>query len=345
MATSATDRAAGAIVGALIGDALALGCHWYYDLDQLHSEFGEWIDDYTTAKPGRYHEGCKAGQVSQSGQLFQLLLESLDERGGYVEGDYCDRLDGLLATLDGTRRGGRYTQKDMVDVWKNRIEKKKPWSECASPHGDTTDSCVRSAALAARYHGDLSSLTKMVKSNARLQYADPQLQTHSMSFGLTVACLIAGMPYPSISGYLMKISKEGAIPFTTASMNRDSEEDLPEPDSLLWSAYCARAAANPQIHADPVYVMPQVYGLSCAYYMVLPGAYYIAGRYPNDFEKAVLTAVNSGGQNLARASLTGALVGAMTGLSGIPERFIKGLEDGDKWVSIAKQIAAQSTND
>ena len=71
----------------------------------------------------------------------------------------------------------------------------------------------------------------------------------------------------------------------------------------------------------------------------MPGAYYLAARYPNDYEKAVLSAINSGGQNLARASLTGALVGAMTGLSGIPERFIKGLTDGDKWLSIAKKVA------
>jgi len=141
----------------------------------------------------------------------------------------------------------------------------------------------------------------------------------------------------------MGIAKSGVIPFCTAAMNRDDEDDLPEPDSLLWSAYCARAVANPQIRADPVSAMPQVYGLSCAFYMLIPGAYYIAGYYPNDFEKAVLTAVNSGGQNLARASLTGGLVGAMTGLSGIPERFIKGLVDGDRWVSFAKEIAHSGT--
>ena len=29
------DRAAGAVMGALIGDALGEGPHWYYDLDQL----------------------------------------------------------------------------------------------------------------------------------------------------------------------------------------------------------------------------------------------------------------------------------------------------------------------
>ena len=29
------NRAVGAIMGALIGDALGVGPHWYYDLDQL----------------------------------------------------------------------------------------------------------------------------------------------------------------------------------------------------------------------------------------------------------------------------------------------------------------------
>lgn len=29
------DRANGAIMGAFIGDALGLGPHWYYDLDEL----------------------------------------------------------------------------------------------------------------------------------------------------------------------------------------------------------------------------------------------------------------------------------------------------------------------
>ena len=332
------DRAAGAIMGAMIGDALGLGCHWYYDLDQLKREFGEWISDYTTPRRGHYHYGCKAGDVSQSGQLYQFLLESLNEHGEYTEEDYCSRVDALLATLDGTRQGGRYTQKDMVDVWRNRVVLKKPWSESGSLHGDTTDSCVRAAALAARYHNDLPTLVKMIRSNAHLQYRDPHLQTQSVAFGLTVACLISGIGYTSVSGHLMELISRGVLPFSSAGAPDRESDDNPEPDALLWSAYCARAMAHPEIPVEPR-TAPQMYGLACSFYMVMPGAYYLAARYPNDFEKAVLSAINSGGQNLARASLTGALVGAMTGLSGIPERFIKGLTDGDQWLSIAKKVA------
>ena len=77
------DRAAGCIVGAFIGDALGLGPHWYYDLEELRRDFGEWIDGYTDPKPeAQYHRGMKAGELSQSGRIMLMLLRSLAERGG-----------------------------------------------------------------------------------------------------------------------------------------------------------------------------------------------------------------------------------------------------------------------
>ena len=80
--------------------------------------------------------------------------------------------------------------------------------------------------------------------------------------------------------------------------------------------------------------------MPCAIYHQLPAAYYLAARFPDDFESAVLHAVNGGGQNQARAILTGALVGAQTGISGIPERFIEGLDDADTLQRLADDLAA-----
>jgi ADP-ribosylglycohydrolase len=72
-----TDRATGAVMGALIGDALAVGPHWYYDLEELRRDYGDWITDYTEPKPHRYHEGLKAGQLSQAGIITTMLLRSV----------------------------------------------------------------------------------------------------------------------------------------------------------------------------------------------------------------------------------------------------------------------------
>jgi ADP-ribosylglycohydrolase len=81
--------------------------------------------------------------------------------------------------------------------------------------------------------------------------------------------------------------------------------------------------------------------MPCAIYHQLPAAYYLAARFPRDFESAVLHAVNGGGQNQARAILTGALAGAQTGLSDIPQRFLDGLEEGETLRQLAMDLAAQ----
>ena len=51
-------------------------------------------------------------------------------------------------------------------------------------------------------------------------------------------------------------------------------------------------------------------GMPCAIYHQLPAAYCLAARFRDDFDSAMLHAINGGGQNQAHTILTGALVGA-----------------------------------
>lgn len=106
----------------------------------------------------------------------------------------------------------------------------------------------------------------------------------------------------------------------------------------------AAAATDSQIRIEPAWKVSIVYGMPCAIYHQLPAAYYLAARFRNDFESAVLHAVNGGGQNQARAILTGALTGAQTGLSGIPRRFIDGLENAAALEKLATDLAAGIEN-
>jgi ADP-ribosylglycohydrolase len=82
--------------------------------------------------------------------------------------------------------------------------------------------------------------------------------------------------------------------------------------------------------------------MPCAIYHQLPAAYYLAARFHGDFEQAVLHALNGGGQNQARCILTGALVGAQVGLSGIPRRFLDGLENSAELIALARQLGEQA---
>lgn len=103
----------------------------------------------------------------------------------------------------------------------------------------------------------------------------------------------------------------------------------------------AEAAADAGIRIEPAWKVSIVYGMPCAIYHQLPAAYYLAARFRNDFESAVLHAVNGGGQNQARTILTGALVGAQVGFSAIPKRFLDGLEDQDKLKNLAMALTSQ----
>ena len=114
------------------------------------------------------------------------------------------------------------------------------------------------------------------------------------------------------------------------------------PDALLTPSCIAAAAADPGIRIEPAWKVSLVYGMPCAIYHQLPAAYYLAARFHDNFEMALLHAINSGGQNQARAILTAALVGAQTGLSAIPQRFLDGLENSAELLELATALATKA---
>lgn len=346
------DRALGAILGAFIGDALGVGPHWYYDLDQLAADFGPWIDGYTRPRPGRYHEGLEPGQPSQSGILLEMTLGSLADRGGYDEGDFCRRLDQeLFPQLDGTPMNGPggYTSQSIRDAWRKRVKEGLPWGRVGG-NADNTEAAERIIAIAVRYALEPAALARAVTANTALTQTDGTVMAMTAAYGAVLGMLVEGHRLDAdISGKLMARVKSGLLPFHSITRGKleapgkdqaeaSGEGLFPSPDALLTPSGIARAAGDPAIRIEPASKVGLLYGLPCAVFHQFPAAYYLAARFPDDFESAVLHAINGGGQNLARAMLTGALAGAMVGLSGIPRRFLDGLERGDSLLAMAEKM-------
>lgn len=175
----------------------------------------------------------------------------------------------------------------------------------------------------------------------------------TVAFGAVLGLLVQGHRLDMLlSAKLMELVKNGELPFHVV-MTRDNlqpprpgDPDPPRagrfasPDALLSPSYMAQAAVDEGIHIEPAWKASIVYGMPCAIYHQLPASYYLAARFHNDFESAVLHAVNGGGQNQARAIMTGALVGAQTCFSGIPRRFLDGLEDATVLSKLAVDLAS-----
>ncbi|MDB6005923.1 MAG: ADP-ribosylation/Crystallin [Prosthecobacter sp.] len=339
-------------MGAFIGDALGLGPHWYYELDELRRDFGGWISDYTDPKPdAKYHAGMRAGELSQTGIIMLILLRSIAQRGGYDEADFTRRLDEeLLPKLNGDDAyfgPGGYTNHSFRQVWQKRVREGKPWGE-AGGNADTSEAAERLSILAARYALDPAAAARHAFDNCLLTQTDSLVAQQSVAFACVVAALIRGEAFDEqLSDKLIELVSNGTVPFVAESSiaakpGGTTSFGFASPDALLLPSWIATATRSSGTRIEPAWKVSIVYGMSCAINFVLPGAYYLAARFPDDFESAILHAINGGGQNMSRACLTGALLGAQVGLSGIPKRFISGLAYGAEIAVLAKQVASSA---
>ncbi len=350
--TSIKDRAKGAFIGALIGEALGVGPHWYYDISELKSTYGEWIDDYTSPQPNRYHANLVAGELSQQGWIIQKTAEYLVSHSGYDQTTFTQMIDTeILPQLDGTPMGGKggYTSQVMRHVYQKRVIENIDWQHLAS-NSDTTESLERNIPMGIYYAYDLTKLSHTVASDVSLTQKDETVGSLSVAFNLVLAMLIRGHRLDDrLSGKLMKKVYQKEIPFhavTTGNLQTPKKGEpatsnaglFASPDALLSPSYMAMAAKDPGITIEPAWKASLVYGMPCAIYHMLPAAYYLAARFDQDFESGVLHAINGGGQNQVRAMLTGALIGAQVGLSNIPKRFIEGLIDHESLLRLAEDL-------
>jgi len=333
---SRKDRAQGAIIGSLIGDAMALGCHWYYDVKAMRRDFGDWFDDYHDGKPDRddqygyiakwrYEYGLRAGDLSQTGQIAVLLLESFAEHSGYNEKDFCARLDQLFSDLDGTDLSGRYTDRAVRDTLAHR-KAGVAWGLAGSSI-DTAEAAIWNVVHAAHSNGDMRALAIDTHASAKLTHGNDYITGCSTAFVLAVAALIDAVSLDDIESYMFGLRDDPDI------RSRTSSNDI----TFQIGNAAARMGADADLDIDPI-VACRLMGMNCTMAFLVPAAYFLIHRYPNNFEQAVLTAVNAGGNNIARGALTGALAGAMVGLQGIPTRFIDGLEDSQRILELCDKV-------
>lgn len=334
---SQKDRIMGAIMGVLVGDALGVGTHWYYDLDNLKKDYGPWITGYHNPKLNssgehadvhkyRYELGLRAGDLSQTGQLYKLLLESIVAQGGYDRKDFGSRVDELFKTLDGKNFSGRYTDHAIRETWRNR-NAGIAWDDPkVGSNADTSEAAQMNVALAALFYADPAQLAKTANSNTKLFYANDFPITHSVAYSLVVGALINGVPLADMRNHIRAINP------------RVLSQNAPFNDSRV-QVYVGQSAWEPATRLASPHLIAKMTGQHCEIQQLLPGAYYLVHYYQDDFEKAVLSAINGGGNNMARAALTGGMSGAMVGLSGIPERFIKGLNNHEELLKLAEKIA------
>lgn len=314
-------RVSGAVAGLLIGDALAMPVHWYYDREALRREYGEvrdfvaprsphsgsimWRSHYQALSPKgeilhdkapywgqrgvHYHGFLRAGENTLTAQLARLVLEMGSD--GYSLEEYTRRYIDYLTTPG--RHNDTYLEECHRGFFTNYARGKAP-SECA---------------IEEKHIGGLTPMlaVALLSPRDRAQGLERGLAhlalTHAGAKMKEAGRLILNLLYDVLEGHGLKAALESRI----------AEQRSP----LLGHPFRAWLSMTDE----------QVVGacLSTACYLPDSAVLYLALKYHDRPEDGLVANTNLGGENVHRGSVLGCLLGAENGLSGWPERWVQGL--------------------
>ncbi|MCX6856435.1 MAG: ADP-ribosylglycohydrolase family protein [Verrucomicrobia bacterium] len=321
---SKQDKLNGLTMGSFIGDAIAMPAHWYYDRTALHQDYGIirdylppksphsgsilWRSEYTALNEKgdilhdqarywgqrgiHYHQFLQAGENTLNLQLGKVLMDSLIACGSYDADDYLTRYIDFMLT-PGKHR----------DTYVEECHRKffTAYSRGTAPRKCAgTDIHIGGLAhvgiLCAYFGGDLTATREAVKLHISLTHRSPEVLTAADATVRIVCGLLNDVPL-----------REAIL--------TNSSDWFSKRKALEWSK-----------DPDEIVIGRRV-SPACYIAEAFPASLYLAWKYADDFESAVISNTNVGGDNCHRGAVLGALIGGAVGLSNIPAKYVTGIHD------------------
>jgi ADP-ribosylglycohydrolase len=321
-------RTHGMLLGEFIADALAMPVHWYYNREALRRDYGTVTDYVAPRNPhpdsilhrshyeapnpkgeilhdqarfwGRqdvhYHQFLEPGENTLNLKTVRLSIDSLNERGGYDADDYLRRYIDFMTAPDSHRD-------TYVEEYHRAF-----FTRYANGH-DPHDCGVEE-----KHIGGLAGIPPIVgfyrdaPDRGRQAALEHMHLTHRGESMDDAATLLIGLLYDLLSG---------------APLAETLERRIDRQDSrFLGHPY------RDWLGMPDEWVLGNEISIACYLDHAMPAVIYLALKYADDPEGALVTNTNVGGDNCYRGAVLGALLGAAHGEEGFPGRWVSGLKEG-----------------
>ncbi len=323
---SATERAHGCLWGALIGDALAMPVHGYYDRAALHRDYGV-VSEYVAprnphpesvlpqstyhapnphgeilheqakywGRPGVHpHQFLQPGENTLDLKLAAVLMESLAARGGYDADDYVKRY------IDFLRTPGRHSDTFIEDC------------HCAFFTNLANGVPARLCAVRDLHLGGLAGVPVLaVYFRGRPEAAVDAVRTH---VGLTHCAPETMDVAESFARLLLRVLDGDDL--------QDAVRQTADAPGGLGAGKLVRLLEQPSET-----VVGGVFGVGGLVAEAWPAVLFLALKYAGRFERGLVVNANLGGDSCHRGALLGALLGAEAGKRQLPGRWVEGLKE------------------
>lgn len=289
-----SEQAKAMVWASFIGDALALGPHWEYDVAALRARFGQ-VTGYNTPDPDGYHGGKKAGEFTHYGDQTRLLLRSLADKGRFDLDDFAAKWLATMRGYSGYIDGATRMTLKIFDFGEG--------PEQSGSNSNDLAGAARVAPLVYALADDLPALVAAARAQTKMTHNHAQVIEAAEFFARTArAVLVDGK------------SPRDALVYAAAAGYASAPIDT-------WLAQGLESAAE-----DTVAAIGR-FGQSCHIDEAMPGVIHLIVRYARDPADGLCQNVMAGGDSAARGLLAGMVLGAAGGMEALPAAWLTGLAD------------------
>ncbi|WP_298269045.1 ADP-ribosylglycohydrolase family protein [Geobacter sp.] len=303
------DRFRGAAWGQFVGDAVCLGSHWIYELEELERRFQGGVLGFETPADGHYHAGKRSGELTHYGDGALVVLRSVAETGRFDPQDFGRRFVELFGS-DAYRGYLDHATRETLDHWRafTAAHPGEPYGFQDGADDDQPATATRLVPVVIAHWRD-DSLPRVVEAATRVCQNNDRAVAYMRCHALILRELFAGTDLHE------------AFHRAATAMGREAG-----PGREVAEAIRKACASLTMTVRDATLA----FGQSCPLGSSFPAAVHCALRHSVDFAGAALDTANAGGDSAARAALIGAWLGAFHGIAGIPAAWRERLADRDE---------------
>jgi ADP-ribosylglycohydrolase len=315
-----TERCRGAIWGEFVGDAVCLGAHWIYDINELKKTLPGGVAGFETPASGHYHEGKRSGDFTHYGDAALLMLQSVAHTGKFSPQDFGARFVGLFSSEDyhGYRDHATKGTLENYEPFAAQFPN-NPYHFQAGADDDQPATATRLAPVVVAHYRD-AELLRVVESATRVCQNNSRAVIYMKCHALIIKALLSG------SGL--------EVAFKEAAKAVSNEPEYGQ------EVIGAVEAVFSQL-GQGVLEVTLGFGQSCPLKSSFPAAMHAALKYQEDPRRAILQSANAGGDNAARCAMIGTWLGALHGVNGIPAEWREKVNARNEIESCIEKIIRQ----
>jgi len=320
-------KAYDSLLGLYIGDALAMPVHWYYNRQALNRDYsrvtdymaprnphpdsilwrssyrapnakGEILHDqaqYWGQKGVHYHQFLRAGENTLNVKLCHLLIESLNASGTYDADDYLNKYIAFMTTPGNHR--DTYIEECHRNFFANYARGRAP-RKCGVTEKHI-GGLVGIIPIVAYYFNQPDKAREAATTHLALTHPGHKME---IAGSLVIEILLKAFHGIGLKAAILEEIEAQRYPL----LGHPFEKWLGDPDDGV--------------------IGPR-FSTACYVEDAVPAVVYLALKYHDDPEQALIVNTSLGGDNAARGSILGALLGASCGIERFPRRWIDGLVD------------------